>query len=265
MTGGTQTSAISVTTAAICTMIGATSGSTGATSTVTAIATSPLSIHKAINTKPAPEKGTGFTSFITGRPPIFIHARARPGHPRLRGHLFFLQHLRHRRSDLRGRLHNRDPAFRHDLHLRRGSIVRTADDRTRMTHAPSRRRCLPGDEPYHRLPVVVADPARGFGLHTSTDLTDHDDPFRTRIVHQQFHCLLRRRTDDRVAADTYRRRDAQTGLGYLVGGLIGQRTRFADDTDLPLLENESRHNSHLTFPRRDHPRTIGTDQPRALT
>ena len=69
-------------------MTGATSGSTGATSTATAIATSPLSIHKAINTKPAPEKGTGFTSFRTGRSPIFFHA-ARVGVTRASVAIYF--------------------------------------------------------------------------------------------------------------------------------------------------------------------------------
>src|SRR6185437_4769116 len=232
MTGWMGIMAPCVTTAGICTTIVATSVSIAEISTVI-VATK----HKI---KRAPERGPFLLLSIT---------------------LFFLEHLRHRRPDLRRCLHNGDPTFGHDLHLGSSSIVRTADDSTRMTHPASGRRGLSGNEPNYGFAVVFLDPACGLGFHATADFTDHHDAFRFRIVHQQLHRFLRRCTDNGITPDTYRRRDTQTGFGYLVRRLIGQRSRLAHDADLAFLENEAGHDPYLAFTRRDDTGTVRPDEP----
>src|SRR5580692_3336340 len=84
-------------------------------------------------------------------------------------YLFFLQHLRHRGADLRGRLYHGDATFRHDLHLSGCRIVGATYDRTRMSHPSAGGSGLTRDKTYDWLAVVLLDPAGRFRLHAAAN------------------------------------------------------------------------------------------------
>src|SRR3546814_5980755 len=65
---------------------------------------------------------------------------------------------------------------------------------------------------------------------------------------------------NRIAADADAGRLAEAILRGLIDGFIGQRAGPRHDPDLARLVNVSRHDADLAFARRDHARTVRTDQ-----
>src|SRR3546814_1354146 len=67
-------------------------------------------------------------------------------------------------------------------------------------------------------------------------------------------------SSDLIAADADAGRLAEAILRGLIDGFIGQRAGPRHDPDLARLVNVSRHDADLAFARRDHARTVRTDQ-----
>ena len=67
-----------------------------------------------------------------------------------------------------------------------GTTLSTGDDGTCVAHSSSWRSSLSGNESENRkVPVVVvSEPFSSFFFSLSTDLTDHDDTFGFRVVHE---------------------------------------------------------------------------------
>src|SRR6266851_123028 len=176
--------------------------------------------------------------------------------------LSLTQHSRHGLADISRRLHHMNPRSRHRLHLLLGRTLAARDDRTRVTHSPSRRRRLPGDKAHHRLLHIVLDELRRLLLSRPADLADHDDRLGLRIVIQQPQRIDVVRPDNRVAANANRRRLPNPTRRQLIHSLIRQRARPRNNPDRAFLVNSSRHNPDLRLTRRDHSRAVRPDQPR---
>ena len=74
-----------------------------------------------------------------------------------------------------------------------------ADNGASMTHSPSRRSRSAGDKASDGLAAVRMDPLRGFFFRRPSDLTDHDDPVRLRIVVKHFYDIEMGSSVDRVS------------------------------------------------------------------
>jgi hypothetical protein len=86
---------------------------------------------------------------------------------------------------------------------------------------------LTGNKSYYGLAVTIGfDPAGGFGFHTPTNFTDHDNGLRVRVVHEQFNRLLRGRTNDWVAPNANSGTLTQSGFRQLIYSFIGQGARL---------------------------------------
>ena len=130
-----------------------------------------------------------------------------------------------------------------------------------MTHSTAWRCCLSSNESYNWLFVACfANPACGFSLVISSNLADHDDGIRFWIVHQQFHCLLGRSSDNWISSNTNGGRNTKTSFCYLIRSLVGQGSRFGNNPDSSCLEHKTRHDSHFRFSRSDYTWAVGTDQ-----
>src|SRR6266508_6987858 len=105
--------------------------------------------------------------------------RARRSTSTLSPHLFDLLPY------IRRRFHNVSACALERFHLLRRGTGAAADDRAGMTHAPSRRCGLAGDEGNDRFLEVRLYVRRPLFLGRSADLADHDDRFRRRI---RFEC-----------------------------------------------------------------------------
>src|SRR5579863_3377367 len=95
-------------------------------------------------------------------------------------------------GDSRG-LHRRDLVFRF--------AAATRNDRSRVTHAPSRRRGLAGDKSNYRLLDVLFNISRGAFFGVSTNFTNHDDRVGVRILVEQPDCVRVSGADHRVASN----------------------------------------------------------------
>src|SRR5271170_7537953 len=178
--------------------------------------------------------------------------------------LSLTQHPRHRLADLRRRLHHRNPRLRHRLHLLRSRSLTARDDRTRMTHPPPRRSRLPRDKSNYRLLHMLLDVLRRSLFRRAADLPDHDDRLSLRILIQQLQRIDMGRPNNRVAPNPNRRRLPNPARRQLVHRLIGQRSRLRDNPHRAFLVNPPRHNANLSLARRDHTRTVWSNQPRPL-
>src|SRR5436190_21372254 len=119
-------------------------------------------------------------------------------------------HFCHRLSDIGRTLHNMNAALIHDLHLGGGGVISSADNGASVSHTPTRGRSLTCNKSNNRFFVsILFDPAGGFSLHPTADLTNHQDAVSVLIVHEQFHSVSRTCTDDRVAPDAECRRYSQ--------------------------------------------------------
>src|SRR5436189_4992016 len=114
-------------------------------------------------------------------------------------------------------------AFFKDLHFRSCSIFCSAYNGTCVTHTTSCRSCLTSDEPNNRLFISGSlDPACGLCFQSTTNLTDHNDSFSFRIVHEQFNSFTGSGSDNWISADTDSRSNAKACFHNLVSCFISQ-------------------------------------------
>src|SRR5580704_8787684 len=135
-----------------------------------------------------------------------------------------------------------------------------------MTHAPTRRRRAPGNEPDHRLLAaalgLVLEKLRGVLFRRAADLADHDDRLGRLIGHEHFQHFDEVGAFDRIAADADRRGLPEAFVRGLKHRLVGERAGARHDADLAGLEDARRHDADLAFARRHHARAIRPDQAR---
>src|SRR5262245_54678645 len=82
-----------------------------------------------------------------------------------------------------------------------------------------------------------------FGFLRAADLTDHQHGIRLGILLESFEDIAMRRTVDRIAADTDRRRDADAEFLQLRGGLVAESSRTADDANATWKIDVPRHDA----------------------
>ena len=133
-------------------------------------------------------------------------------------------------------------AFQRGHLLRRGSFA-AADDRAGMTHAPSRRGGLAGDEGHDRLGHVLLHKRGRLLLRRAADLTDHDDGLGGRIVLERGQAVDEVRSRQRIAADADRRRLADGAR--LTDGFVRQSSRARHDADRTRAMDVARHDADL--------------------
>ena len=100
-------------------------------------------------------------------------------------------------------------------------------------------------------------------LGISADFADHYHRFGMGIAVEQFKSIHKIRADDRIAANSDRRRLPNSSHRELIYRLIGQCPRPRNNSDWALLVNTPRHDPDLAVPWRNNSRTVGPNQPRA--
>lgn len=100
-------------------------------------------------------------------------------------------HLEHELPNLSWRSRNHRSRFLQRLCLITRRALATGNDRTRMTHPPTRRSGRTRNESNDRFRilstlVVLFEVFRSFFFHGTTDFTDEDDTFRSGIVEEDF-------------------------------------------------------------------------------
>ena len=83
-----------------------------------------------------------------------------------------------------------------------------------------------------RLGHVVLDVGGGFGLLRAADFADHADDMGVGVGLEPFQDVAEGGAVDRVAADADRGGDADAAVLQLLGGLIAEGARAADDADV---------------------------------
>ncbi len=135
-----------------------------------------------------------------------------------------------------------------------------------MAHAAARRGGAPGDEAGHRLlaaaPGLVADELGGVFLGRAADFADHDDRLGGVVGQEHLQHVDELGALDRVAADADGGRLAETGIGRLEHGFIGQCAGARHDADGAGREDIARHDADLALVGRQHAGTVRTDQAR---
>ncbi|ENN89595.1 hypothetical protein RHSP_59733 [Rhizobium freirei PRF 81] len=135
-----------------------------------------------------------------------------------------------------------------------------------MAHRAAGRCRAAGDEADHRLLAallgfVLEELCRVFFGRTA-DLADHDDRLGFVVGKEHFQDVDEFGALDRVAADADSRRLAETFIGGLEHGFIGQRAGTRENADGALLEDGARHDADLAFVRGQNARAVRPDQAR---
>lgn len=173
---------------------------------------------------------------------------------------FLVQLLAH----LRGAACHDDarPLQRVDLVL--GTALAARNDGTSVAHATTRGRSETGDERDHRLGldalVVLQQVFGGLLLSNSADLADHDDALGLGIAQEDLQAVDEVGAVEGVAADAHAQRLAQTDLGGLVHGLVGEGARPRHDSDAAPLVDVAGHDADLAALRGDDAGAVGADQ-----
>ena len=142
-----------------------------------------------------------------------------------------------------------NPRRSHSFVFLDGGTRAAADNRARVAHAASRRRCLPGDQSDDRLFHMVLDVGGGLLFRVAADFADHHDGMRFGIFIEELDRIEMSRANDWIAADADARGLSDAELRQLMHSLICQCSAAAHDADVSLLVNPSGHDAHLAFSR----------------
>jgi len=168
-------------------------------------------------------------------------------------------HLKHVPPDKllsEGLAERRRAALNNDAcRLERGDLaVRTTlaagNDGTGVTHAPAGRRRDTSDERDNGLLLLLvglAEEVCGVLLSGTTDLTDHDDTIGLGVLEEDLEAVDEVGAAEGVTTNTDDERLAETGLGGLVDGLVGEGSGAGDDTDATALVDETGHDTDLAL------------------
>src|SRR3984957_4040682 len=109
----------------------------------------------------------------------------------------------------------------HGFVLLRGCTCATADDRSRVAHAATWRRGLPGNQSHDGFVHVVFDVSGSLFFGVAADFADHNDGLRFGVFVEELDRVDMRGTDDRIAANSDARGLADPQLRQLMYGFVG--------------------------------------------
>ena len=137
--------------------------------------------------------------------------------------------------------HGRDLVF--------GAALSARDDGTGVAHTPARGGRAAGDEADDWLAgvTVLRPPFGGVLLGGSTDLTDHDDALRLRVVAELLEAVDEVAAVEGVTADAHNSGLAKARGGGLVHSLVREGAGARDDTDLSLGVDVAGHDADLAL------------------
>lgn len=145
-----------------------------------------------------------------------------------------------------------------------GTTLATRDNSTGVAHTTSWRRRDTSNEAHHRLTsidnVVLAQEVGGILLSRATNLTNHDDAVGLGVVEEDLEAVDEVGAGEGVTTNADNERLAQTGLGGLVDGLVGQSAGTGDDADAAALVDEAGHDADLALAGGDEARAVGADE-----
>ncbi len=129
-----------------------------------------------------------------------------------------------------------------------------------MAHALAGRSGHTSDVGNYRLGDVGLDVGSRFFFSRTADLTDHDDRFGLRIFLEQLQDVDEVGARDGVTADAHAGGLAETGVGGLLDGFIGQGAGTRHDAYLAWQVDVTRHDADLALAGSDHARAVRADQ-----
>ena len=149
-----------------------------------------------------------------------------------------------------------DSACCHNFHFRFRSVIRTAYNSSGMSHGSPLRSSLPRNKTNYRFGSICFYPFGCICFKISANFTNHYDTFGFRIIHQELHSLFCGSSNNWISTYSDSCSYTQACLYHLVCSLIGECSRFRDNTNSTFLKYKSRHNSNLSLIRSDNTRTI---------
>ncbi len=132
-----------------------------------------------------------------------------------------------------------------------------------MAHPLSGRRGDTGNKRRHGFAHVLTDPLSTLFFVRASDLATHNNSIRLRVIIEKLHHVLMFEAVYGITANPHTGRLTHSKLGKLIHDLVGQcaRTRYHANPSGGMYI--AGHDSDLNLPRRNHPRTVGTDKGRA--
>src|SRR6185437_6955110 len=129
-----------------------------------------------------------------------------------------------------------------------------------MAHATTGWCCLAGDESHYGLGHLLLHELGCFLLIGAADLADHDDSSRIGIALERSKTVDEVGSVDRIATDTDAGCLTQSRARHLIDELVGERSGAAHEADRSRRTDAAWNDSHLGFPWRDKPGTVGPEQ-----
>mmetsp|Transcript_12884 Transcript_12884/g.23233 ORF Transcript_12884/g.23233 Transcript_12884/m.23233 type:complete len:239 (+) Transcript_12884:104-820(+) len=170
--------------------------------------------------------------------------------------------LHHSRAQLRRRPSDVNPSSLQGCKFFVGTALSTGDDGTSVTHPSTRRSRHPRNEPHHRLIriAIISPPLRSLLFRISTNLPNHDNTLRLRIIPKPLQTIYEIRAIEGITADTHAGRLTESRHGSLVYRLVREGARSGDHADLTGHMDVSRHDADLAFAGFDDAGTVGADE-----
>mmetsp|Transcript_6957 Transcript_6957/g.13139 ORF Transcript_6957/g.13139 Transcript_6957/m.13139 type:complete len:270 (+) Transcript_6957:293-1102(+) len=109
--------------------------------------------------------------------------------------------------------------------------------------------------------TMCLQPFRCLFLSTSTNLTNHNDTFRLRIVSKSFQTIDKVGTIERVSTNSNTGTLTKASHGRLMNSLVSKCTRTTHNSNLSWRMDISRHYTNFAFARLDYTGTIRSNQP----
>jgi hypothetical protein len=128
-----------------------------------------------------------------------------------------------------------------------------------VPHSAAGRSRTAGNKCDDRLTDVRLDVLGCFLLRRTTDLADHHDGVRVRVVVEHLDNLALGGANNGVTTNAHTGRLADTATGYLIDAFVNQSAAARNDADVAALEDVA-HDTDATFVRRDDAGAVRTDE-----
>lgn len=134
-------------------------------------------------------------------------------------------------------------------------------ERTSVTHSPARWSRDTSDKADNRLAsIILLQPLCSILLRTPTNLTNHDNPIRLRILHKHIQAINEVRAAEWITSNTHNEGLTKSSLRGLVHGFVRERAGSRHDADAAALVDEAGHDADLALAWGDDTGAIGTDE-----
>lgn len=108
--------------------------------------------------------------------------------------------------------------------------------------------------------VVLAEEIGSVLLCRTADLANHDDTVGFLVLEEDLEAVDEVGAREGIATNADNKGLAQTSLGGLVDGLVGQGARTGDDTNATALVDETRHDADLALAGSNDAGAVGADK-----